>query len=92
MSANPIAEKIQAGATILDVRSPDEFNDGHYPNARNLPVNLLMLKLNEIGPKEHPVVLYCETGSRSAYAAMIMKASGFKDVINAGGLDNMPQL
>ena len=91
MATNPILEKIQAGAAIIDVRSAGEFNEGHYPNAKNLPVNVLMMKMKDIGPKDQPVVLYCETGSRSAYAAMILKASGFKDVVNAGGLDDMPQ-
>ncbi len=88
---NIIAEKIQAGAVILDVRTPDEFADGHYPNALNIPVRDLMRRMGEIGDKGKPVVVYCETGARSALAAKLMKASGFKDVINAGGLYDMPE-
>jgi len=37
------------------------------------------------------VVLFCASGSRSAHAARILKQAGFTDVINAGGLDDMPQ-
>lgn len=88
---NPLAEKIRAGAVVVDVRTPDEFADGHYRNAKNIPIRDLMRRMGEIGDKNVPVVLYCETGSRSALAAKLLKASGFKDVINAGGLEDMPE-
>ena len=88
---NIIAEKIKSGAVIVDVRTPDEFADGHYPKALNIPVRDLMRRMGEIGDKGKPVVVYCETGARSALAAKLMKASGYKDVINAGGLYDMPE-
>ena len=91
MAANSLLEKIKTGAAIIDVRTEDEFMDGHYPNARNIPVNELMERADEIGPKDGPVVVYCETGSRSAYAAMMLKVQGFTDVVNAGGLIDMPE-
>jgi len=91
MTANPIAEKIKTGAAIVDVRTEDEFMDGAYPNAINIPVNEIMDRADEIGPKDRPVVVYCETGSRSAYAAMMLKVEGFTDVINAGGIMDMPE-
>ncbi|HOX48195.1 MAG TPA: rhodanese-like domain-containing protein [Spirochaetia bacterium] len=85
-----IKDKIKAGAAIIDVRTPDEFADGHYEGARNIPVNVLGNRLDEVGPKDKPVVLYCASGARSAMAAKMLKASGFADVTNAGGLDDMP--
>lgn len=85
-----IKDKIKAGAAIIDVRTPDEFADGHYSGARNIPVNVLGNRLDEIGPKDKPVVLYCASGARSAMAAKMLKASGFADVTNAGGMDDMP--
>ena len=92
MTANPIAEKIKTGAKIIDVRTDDEFMDGHYPNAVNIPVNEIMDRADEIGPRDTPVVLYCETGSRSAYAAMMLKVEGFTDITNAGGIMDMPEV
>ncbi|HUX49506.1 MAG TPA: rhodanese-like domain-containing protein [Spirochaetia bacterium] len=92
MTANVILEKIRTGAAIIDVRTEDEFMDGHYPNAVNIPVNEIMDRAEEIGPKDKPVVVYCESGSRSAYAAMMLKVEGFTDVTNAGGLVDMPEL
>lgn len=88
---NPILAKIQAGAAIVDVRSPDEFADGAYPGAKNIPVNTLMNRLSDVGPKDKPVVVYCASGGRSAVAQQILKANGFVDVTNAGGLEDMPE-
>lgn len=88
---NPILAKIQAGAAVIDVRSPDEFADGAYPGARNIPVNVLTSRLAEVGPKDKPVVVYCASGGRSAVAQQILKANGWTDVTNAGGLGDMPE-
>jgi phage shock protein E len=90
MSQNIILTKIQGGASIIDVRSPDEFADGAYPGARNIPVNALIQRLGDVGPKEKAVVVYCASGGRSAVAQQILKANGFVDVTNAGGLEDMP--
>jgi phage shock protein E len=88
---NPILAKIQAGAAVIDVRSPDEFADGAYPGARNIPVSTLPNRVAEVGPKDKPVVVYCASGGRSAVAQQILKANGFADVTNAGGLEDMPE-
>jgi phage shock protein E len=89
MASGIVKQKIDAGATIIDVRTPEEFRDGAYPGARNIPVGNLSARLGEI-PKDKPVVLYCASGARSASAARTMKQAGFVDVINAGGLGDMP--
>lgn len=87
--ANLILDKIRAGAKIVDVRTPGEFMDEAYPGAVNIPVHELPRRLSEI-PKGAPVVLYCASGSRSAMAARFMKQNGYADVVNGGGLDDMP--
>jgi phage shock protein E len=87
-----LQSKINAGAKIVDVRTPGEFNEEHYPNAINVPVDQLLARITEFGEKNTPLVLYCASGSRSAYAAKILKTSGYTDVINAGGLGDMPNM
>jgi phage shock protein E len=89
MPSSLVKEKIDAGATIIDVRTPEEFRDGAYPGAINIPVSSLGARLGEI-PKSKPVVLYCASGARSSSAARAMKQAGFADVVNAGGLGDMP--
>lgn len=83
-------EKIAKGATIVDVRTPEEFEEEHFPNALNISVEQVQDRLAEFGDKNNPVIVYCASGSRSAYAARVLKMAGFKDVINAGGLYDMP--
>ncbi len=89
--ANTIKDKIAAGAKIIDVRSTGEFADGAYPGAINIPLHVLPLKMNELGPKDTPIVLYCASGARSGQGMRFLKQNGFTDVVNAGGLDDMPE-
>jgi len=87
-----LLSKIKSGAKIVDVRTSEEFEEVHYPNAILIPVNEIHLRINELGEKNSPIILYCASGSRSAYAARIIKSSGFTDVVNAGGLNDMPEM
>jgi phage shock protein E len=91
MAGNTIKEKIAAGAKVVDVRSPAEFADGAYPGAINIPLPALPARMGELGPKDKPVVLYCASGARSGQAMRFLKQNGFADVVNAGGLDDMPR-
>lgn len=81
--------KLESGAIIVDVRTPEEFRDGAYPGAKNIPLSDLGRRLGEI-PKDKPVILYCASGVRSSSAAQAMKQAGYADVTNAGGLGDMP--
>lgn len=87
-----LLSKIKSGAKIIDVRSPEEFGEEHYPNAVNIPVEEIQSRLNDVGDKNAAVILYCASGARSAYAARVLKGSGFTDVVNAGGLYDMPEM
>ncbi len=91
MAGNTVKDKIQAGARIVDVRTPAEFADGYYPGAVNIPLSVLAARMNELEPKDAPIVLYCASGARSGQGARLLKQAGFTDVINAGGLDDMPK-
>ncbi len=82
--------KIQSGAAIIDVRSSEEFNEEAYPNAVNIPVDQIQSRISEFGEKTKPIIVYCASGARSAYAARILKNAGYTDVVNAGGLFDMP--
>jgi phage shock protein E len=84
-----VAEKIAAGATVVDVRSEAEFRSGSYRGAINVPLQVLSGKLDRI-PKGRPVVVYCASGSRSAMAVRLLKKAGYQDVSNAGGLHHLP--
>jgi phage shock protein E len=89
-NSTDLASKIQAGAKVVDVRSKAEFNDGHHPKATNIPLDALQARIAEFGPKDKCIIVYCASGGRSAMAARLLKEAGYADVINAGGLSDMP--
>ena len=90
VSPMAVLEKIKAGARIVDVRSPAEFQGGAYPGAVNIPVQELDRRAGELR-KDQPVVVYCASGMRSASAERLLRAKGFADVVNGGGLAQMPR-
>lgn len=85
-----VKQKLESGAFIVDVRTPDEFRDGAYPGAKNIPLSDIGRRINEI-PRDKPVVLYCRSGARSSSAARALKQAGYTDIVNAGGLSDMPR-
>jgi len=90
VSTDVVKEKLAAGALVLDVRTHEEFRTGAWPGAVNIPVQALGARLGEL-PGDRPIVVYCASGMRSASATAALRRAGFKDVVNAGGLGNMPR-
>ena len=81
-------DEIDSGAplVILDVRTPDEFKNGHIPNAINIPRGFLELKVaGRIPDKDTLIIAYCKGGSRSALAAYTLKQMGYTNVMNIDG-------
>ncbi len=71
--------------TLIDVRTRQEFNGGHIPGAINISVQELSTKLNKI-PQSKPVVVYCQSGSRSSQAAHILTQAGYTEVLDLGSI------
>jgi len=90
MGTMTLKDKIQTGARLVDVRTPEEYKDGSYPGAINIPLAVLLVRSHELEPKDKPIVLFCASGARSGHGARLLKQAGFKDVINAGGLGDLP--
>jgi hydroxyacylglutathione hydrolase len=75
----------QNGEGVVDVRGSEEWRSGHIPGAHHLPLVELSQRLDEL-PRERPLIVHCQTGSRAAIAASVLKARGFGDVrLYAGG-------
>lgn len=77
---------VSNGATLVDVRSPGEFAGGHVAGAKNVPVGELAARAAGTTPQDKPVVVYCASGVRSARAASLLKAAGYADVHDLGGM------
>lgn len=75
---------VAQGATLVDVRTPMEWEAGHVEGAVLIPLSDLGGRLHEI-PRDRPVVVYCASGSRSARAAAVLGAAGY-NVRDLGGM------
>jgi len=78
-------EKALETATLVDVRTPEEFAAGHLKGAVNINFKKRTFPnyINAIA-KDKPVAIYCRSGNRSGKAAFIMQSLGFKEVIDLG--------
>lgn len=79
---------IEQGAMIVDVRTPQEFSDGHLDNAVNFPLSELDKHFKDID-KDKLIVLYCRSGNRSNQAYQYLQSQGFKNLHNAGGFEEL---
>jgi sulfur-carrier protein adenylyltransferase/sulfurtransferase len=71
---------------FVDVREPDEWDEGHIPGAIHLPRGRLEGRIEGLVPdKGRPLVLYCSGGSRSAFATKVLGELGYEEVVNLAG-------
>jgi rhodanese-related sulfurtransferase len=73
---------------IVDLRDARDYDGGHIPNARNIPLGELEQRLRDLEKlKSKPVIVHCDTGNRSGSAAAVLRRNGFEKVYTlAGGL------
>ena len=74
------------GALLVDVRSGGEFAGGHIEGAVNIPIQELSGRMGELGDKEDQIVVYCQSGGRSAMAKRLLERNGFTKVHDMGGI------
>lgn len=80
--------KMNAGATLLDVRTPAEYQKAHIVEAINVPLAQLEKKIDSLD-KSKTIVVYCGMGQVSVKAAAQLKKAGFSDLFAIkGGLQN----
>lgn len=75
-----------AGAVLLDVRTPQEFREGHIPGSRNVPLQTIQAAADIVPDKSAPVFVYCLSGARSRQAAGALAQMGYTNVKNIGGI------
>jgi len=82
------ARLMKEGATIVDVRTKAEYQQGHIKGSLNIPLNNLSNHYATL-KKDKPVITCCASGMRSAQAKNILKANGFSEVHNGGGWSSL---
>ena len=78
--------KNAAGAVLLDVRSPQEYREGHVPGSQNVPLQQLD-KVEEMTENKDTILYaYCRSGARSRQAVSLLQAMGYTNILNIGGI------
>ena len=85
---SPAATK--APGIWIDVRTPDEYSQGHLEGAANIPLQEFAERIQSAVPDKNAAVhLYCRSGRRSGQAEQIMRELGYKNVTNQGGYEDL---
>lgn len=82
-SVASIEQYLKNGAVVIDVRTPEEFQEGHVQGSKNIPLQVISGHIEEIVKLGKPVITCCRSGARSGSAATILKQHGV-DAINGG--------
>ena len=81
---------INEGAFVIDVRSQEEFQTGHLPQAVNIPHDQIAERLLEVpAAKDRSIVVYCKSGRRAGIAKTVLESKGYTNVTNAGGYEEL---
>lgn len=86
ISGEEARQLVEGGAKLVDVRTSEEYAARHLPGAVNIALGELDQRMNELGPKDANVVVYCQSGARSRRAAGMLKQAGFTSVHDLGAM------
>lgn len=73
-------------AVLLDVRTPQEYQQGHIPGSKNVPLQEIDRVNAAVGGKDTPLFVYCHSGARSCRAVGALRRMGYLNIKNIGGI------
>jgi len=74
------------GAILLDVRTPQEYLEGHIPGSQNIPLQTIDKAEAAVENKDTALYVYCHSGARSRQAAGLLQHMGYNNVNDIGGI------
>ncbi len=89
-NAPQLANIIQQGAFLVDVRTPQEFAAGHIKGSVNIPLDRVSSQIAKFKGKD-TIVVFCRSGNRSGEAKRILEKNGIQNVYNGGSWGNVKQ-
>ena len=75
-------------AVLLDVRTVDEYRQGHIDGSLNIPLQNIHVVKNIIPDLDKPIYVHCLSGARSAQATSALKSMGYTNVTDIGGINS----
>lgn len=88
ISVEEAKQLVDAGTPVIDVREPNEYQAGHIPGAKLVPLNSFLRSPKQHLPESGTVLFVCAVGQRSAVASEMAAAAGAADVRNIEGGTN----
>jgi len=89
-ATSEIKEYLDKGGVILDVRTQEEWDEGHTEGAKHIVLQTIPANVDEIKSWNKPVIAVCRSGARSGQATNFLKQNGV-DAINGGPWQNVDQ-
>ncbi|MFZ5820855.1 MAG: rhodanese-like domain-containing protein, partial [Chloroflexota bacterium] len=86
VSVDEAYQMYQDGMFVLDVRTPEEWNEFHAPDTTLIPLDELSARVDEL-PKDRPILVVCRSGNRSQAGRDILQQAGFEATSMDGGLN-----
>jgi rhodanese-related sulfurtransferase len=83
---------VASGIQLIDVRTPKEFDEGHIQGASNLPLDKIIAGAVPESAKDQKLYLYCRSGNRSAEAKKVLEKSGYTNIVDLGGMNDVVAL
>ncbi len=80
--------KTTDGAVLLDVRTAEEYYDGHIDGSVNIPLDRISFIENTVKDKNTPLYVHCYSGNRSGQAVSYLKQMGYTNAVNIGGISS----
>ena len=75
-----------SGAVLLDVRTPEEYKEGHIPGSLNIPLQTIDKVESKVENKDTALYVYCRSGARSSRAVTQLHEMGYTNANNIGGI------
>ncbi len=80
--------KASDGGVLVDVRTPQEYREGHVPGSKNVPLDKLEKISSVAKDKTVSLFVYCYSGARSRQAVSAFKNMGYENAKNIGGISS----
>jgi rhodanese-related sulfurtransferase len=90
-SSDRIRSLVEENAPVIDVRTPQEFAQGHVKGSINIPLNHLFASINKLKKLDQPLLLVCRSGARAGQAQGLLRESGI-DSVNGGSWQDVDDL
>ena len=89
ITCNEMKELVNSGATLIDVRELDEFNEKHLDKAINISYTVIKDEISKyVQNKDDKIIVYCKSGARSNKAANYLLEAGYSNIYDLGSINN----